>query len=105
MTELASWLAFPEERVLLPELNHRINNEFASAINVVSLAAARSGNEAVRAALTGVTELLHRYAEVHRALQMPQRDSRMDGLHIFARSAGLAPQDRVIDSPPETLRS
>ena len=30
------------ERVLLDEINHRINNEFAAAISVVSLAAARN---------------------------------------------------------------
>jgi hypothetical protein len=40
MTELASQLPFPEGSVLLHELNHRINNEFASAISAVSLAAA-----------------------------------------------------------------
>ncbi len=60
-----------EERLLLREITHRVNNEFASAIQVVSLAAARSGDRNVKAALTGVMEQLHNYARVHHALQMP----------------------------------
>jgi two-component sensor histidine kinase len=67
MTELAPQLPSPDERVLLHELNHRINNEFAAAISAVSVAAARSSDRAVKAALSGVGELLHRYADVHRA--------------------------------------
>jgi two-component sensor histidine kinase len=60
------------------ELTHRINNEFASAISVVSLAAARSGNREVKVVLTAVTERLHRYAQVHRALHMPEHRTRVD---------------------------
>ncbi len=72
MTESASPRHLPQEHTLLHELNHRVNNEFAAAISVVSLTAARSGNNDVKAALSGVTELLHQYADVHRALQMPE---------------------------------
>jgi two-component sensor histidine kinase len=78
MTEFASQRRLPQEQMLLHELNHRINNEFAAAISVVSLAAARSGNDEVKAALSGVTELLHQYADVHRALQMPESDTPVD---------------------------
>jgi two-component sensor histidine kinase len=66
------------EHVLLHELNHRINNEFAAAIGVVSAAAARSSDQKVKAALTGIRELLHRHADVHRALQMPEDDRPVD---------------------------
>jgi two-component sensor histidine kinase len=45
MTEVVSQQSLPAERVLLQELNHRINNEFASAIGAVSLAAAHSAND------------------------------------------------------------
>ncbi len=76
--ERSEYLALPEDAVLLFELNHRINNEFASAISVVSQAAARSSNNEVRLALTNVTELLHRYADVHRALQVPELDAKID---------------------------
>jgi two-component sensor histidine kinase len=78
MTSLPSQLPFPQEGVLLHELNHRINNEFCCAISVVSLAAARSSNKEVKAALTDVAELLHHYAEVHCALQMAEHGVRMD---------------------------
>jgi two-component sensor histidine kinase len=78
MTEMPGQLSWREERVLLYELNHRINNEFAAAIGIVSLAAARSGNENVKTALTAVTELLHNYAHVHRALQVPEHDTLFD---------------------------
>jgi two-component sensor histidine kinase len=44
----------------------------------VSAAAARSSNQDVKAALTGVRELLRRHADVHRALQMPVNDVPLD---------------------------
>jgi two-component sensor histidine kinase len=78
MTSPTSQLSLPQERVLLRELNHRISNEFCAAISVVSLAAARSSNKEVKAALTDVAELLDHYAEVHHALQMPEHGTRTD---------------------------
>src|SRR5262245_19002409 len=68
----------PQEQLLLHELNHRVGNEFCCAISVVSLAAARSSNKEVKAVLTEVAELLHHYAEVHHALQMPEHGIRTD---------------------------
>lgn len=78
MTKLATRQSFPEGQLLVHELTHRINNEIASMIGVVSLAAARSGNRDVAIALTGVTELLHHHADVYRALQMPEYRTRID---------------------------
>jgi AcrR family transcriptional regulator len=49
MTEQTAERPSPEERVLLHELNHRINNEFSVAISVASLAEARSGNDKLSA--------------------------------------------------------
>jgi two-component sensor histidine kinase len=66
------------EFLLLRELSHRINNEFASVINYVSLAASRSTNEDVKLALTGVADLLHRHADVQRALQIPTYSTVID---------------------------
>ena len=66
------------QAVLLHELNHRINNEYASAISAVSFAAAHSCNEEVKMVLSAVNELLHSYADVHRALQMPEVDRLID---------------------------
>jgi two-component sensor histidine kinase len=85
MTELARDKSGLDEKVLLHELNHRINNEFAAAISAVSLAAARSANGEVKAALTGVTELLHHYADVHRALEMPEDETLIDAAAYLAR--------------------
>src|SRR5262249_19850279 len=76
MTALPSQLPPPQEQLLLHELNHRIGNEFCCAISVVSLAAARSSDKEVKAVLTEVAELLHHYAEVHHALQMPEHGIR-----------------------------
>src|SRR5262245_6896450 len=78
MTALPSQLPPPQEQLLLHELNHRIGNEFCCAISVVSLAAARSSDKEVKAVLTEVAELLHHYAEVHHALQMPEHGIRTD---------------------------
>jgi two-component sensor histidine kinase len=66
------------ERLLLREITHRINNEFASAIQVVSFAAAKSADGNVKAALAGVMEQLHNYARVHHALQMPASNDDID---------------------------
>jgi two-component sensor histidine kinase len=59
------------DQLLLRELVHRVNNEFSSIINGISLAAARSSHREVRAALGQALEMLHSYADVHRALKMP----------------------------------
>jgi two-component sensor histidine kinase len=66
------------ERLLLREITHRINNEFASAIQVVSFTAARSPDQNVKAALAGVMEQLRNFARVHHALQMPASDDCID---------------------------
>jgi two-component sensor histidine kinase len=42
--EISAKLPISDEQVLLHELNHRVNNEFAAAIGVVSHVAARSSN-------------------------------------------------------------
>jgi two-component sensor histidine kinase len=71
MPETVPRLPVPEEPLLLDELNHRIVNEFASLIAVVSRAAAASGNDDVKRALSGVAQLLHHYAQLHRTLLPP----------------------------------
>jgi two-component sensor histidine kinase len=67
-----------EEHLLVGELTHRINNEFAAAIAVVSLAAARSPNDEVKSALAEVEGRLHSYAQVNRCLQIPSQDMVID---------------------------
>jgi two-component sensor histidine kinase len=113
MMKFSSALSIPDERVLLQELNHRINNEFFSAMNLVSLAAARSGSHEVKVVLNGVTDLLHQYAELHRSLQIPQDDTRIDAA-IYLRKLCLAIRrskldhmkiDLVLAAPPLVLQS
>src|SRR4029077_8466834 len=78
MTEAASRREIALERILLHELIHRINNEFSSLIGAVSRTAARSVNHEVKVALAHTIELLSHYAELHRALQMPEDDTHLD---------------------------
>ena len=68
----------PADDLLLKELSHRMNNEFASAIAVVSRAAARSENKEVKATLAAVSDRLLAYAFVHRVLQMPSDNTEID---------------------------
>jgi two-component sensor histidine kinase len=70
--------SFSDECLLLRELTHRIKNEYASAISIISLAAAHSANEEVKTALAAVEDRLQNYAQVHRALQMPEYGARID---------------------------
>jgi two-component sensor histidine kinase len=71
MTKHIAPLPDPDGSLLLRELNHRVNNELASAINTVSAKAVGSDDVAVKAALLDVADLLHGYADVHKALRMP----------------------------------
>jgi two-component sensor histidine kinase len=66
-----------EARLLLREFSHRINNEFTSAIGVISIAA-RSANDEAKVALAAVEDRLQNYALVHHALRMPEHTSRID---------------------------
>ena len=67
-----------EEQLLVGELTHRMNNEFAAAIAVVSLAAARSSNGEVKSALAVVQARLHSYVQVNHCLQMPSQGTIID---------------------------
>src|SRR3954468_12987507 len=71
MTKHIAPLPHPEGSLLLRELNHRVNNELTSAICTVSAKAVKSDDVAVKAALLVVVDLLHGYADVHKALRMP----------------------------------
>src|SRR6202165_5681722 len=64
---------YSTSEVLLREITHRVNNEFASAIQVASFAAAKSPARNVKAPLAGVMEQLHNYARGHHALQIDRK--------------------------------
>jgi len=66
------------EGLLLHEFYHRINNEFASAIGMLSLACTCAVDGEAKIALERVQQLLQSYAQVHHALQMPENRNRVD---------------------------
>jgi two-component sensor histidine kinase len=66
------------ENLLVREILHEVNNDFASAVRLVSLTAAQSSSgDAV--ALDVVGGRLKKSANVHHAAQMPMSDGRLEG--------------------------
>jgi len=78
-----------EGRTLLNELNHRIKNELASVINLVSFKAIWTDNVDAKEELSNVVDLLHQHVEVHSILTMPDRDALVDAGEQL-RKLGLA---------------
>lgn len=66
--------ALPASLNLVEEINHRVINEYAEAIAMLSIAAARAGGS-VRDTLRGVADRLRDHAEAHRALSAPAIDT------------------------------
>jgi two-component sensor histidine kinase len=88
--------SFSDDYLLVRELTHRINNEFASMIGLVSLAAARSTGDEVKSALDGVKALLYNHACVYRSLQMPTYSTVMgvsDYIRVLCQSIKRAKLD------------
>jgi two-component sensor histidine kinase len=73
------------ERILVRELTHRINNQLTSAINVVTAAAVRTDHLEAKAALGNVVELLQEQANVHRVLAIPEDDALVDAAQYLRR--------------------
>jgi two-component sensor histidine kinase len=69
--------------LLLRELNHRVSNELTSIICTISAKAVGSDDAAVKAALLDVVDLLHGYADAHRALRMPDPGRLTDAARYF----------------------
>src|ERR1043165_672460 len=67
-----------EGRTLLDELNHRIKNEFASIINLISHKVVWTDNVEAKEELGSVVDLLHQHVEVHNILTIPDRDALVD---------------------------
>lgn len=68
----------PPERLLLRELAHRIDNELAAAIDLVSAAASLCESSEARVALAAVSDRLQCYAQLHHSLQMPEYTTTID---------------------------
>ena len=84
------------EGVLLRELHHRVTNGVAFAINLVSAAAIRAEGAEAKGALSDVAELLHGYADVHRALGMPPGDTLIQTA-AYIRKLGCGMRRAVLD--------
>jgi two-component sensor histidine kinase len=78
-----------EGRTLLDELNHRIKNELASVINLVTFRAVWTDNADAKEELGNVVDLLHQHVQVHSILTMPDRDALVDAGEQL-RKLGLA---------------
>jgi two-component sensor histidine kinase len=66
------------EHLLLMELTHRMNIEFASAIAILALAAACSTHDEVKGALADVENRLRNYVQVNRLLEKPSHEAPID---------------------------
>ena len=66
------------ERTLVRELTHRVNNQLASAIDVVTAAAVRAEHPEAKIALGNIADLLQEQANVHRVLTIPEGDALVD---------------------------
>src|ERR1700692_3992254 len=85
MTTHIVQLPNPDGLLLLRELDHRVKNELTSAIYAVSAKAVESDSVAVKAALLDVVDFLHQWADVHRALHMPDRGRLTDAAKYLQR--------------------
>jgi two-component sensor histidine kinase len=78
-----------EGRTLLDELNHRIKNELASVINLVTFKAVWTDNVEAKEELSNVVDLLHQHVQLHSILTMPDGDALVDAGEQL-RKLGLA---------------
>jgi two-component sensor histidine kinase len=85
-----------EGRTLLDEFNHRIRNELASVINLVSFRAIWSDNIEAKEELGNVVDLLLQQLEVHRVLAMPESGALVDA-GDQCRKLGLAMSRSKLD--------
>jgi two-component sensor histidine kinase len=79
--------------LLLQEQSHRIGNEYAAAISMISLAAARTPAVVPQGVLRTVEERLHGFACVQQALQRPTLSDDVDvanSLKMLCRGLGAS---------------
>jgi two-component sensor histidine kinase len=96
MTRTPATELSPEESWLfLAELSHRINNEYAAAISMLSAAAARTTSEEARSALKDASARLHDCARVHRALRMPSEGTLVEACDCIREVCQSITQSRL----------
>lgn len=85
-------------RTLLDELNHRVKNEFASVINLVTFKAVWTDNVDAKEELSNIVDLLHQHVQVHSLLTMPDGDTLVDAgeqLRKLGSAIGRSRLDRM----------
>ena len=95
MIEHLAQLSNSDGSLLLRELDHRIKNELTSAICAVSAKAVQSDSVAVKAALLDVVDVLHQWADVHRALRMPEQGRLTDAAKYLQQLCFAATKYRL----------
>ena len=103
MAHSNSHLPALEGRTLLDELNHRIKNELASVINLVSFKAIWTDNVDTKEELSKVVDLLHHHVEVH-GLTMPDREASSTRANSSQACLGHVPmQTGPHEHPPSVV--
>jgi two-component sensor histidine kinase len=82
-------------RVLHEELTHRVTREFSAAIGTLSAAAARAQTDQARSELAAVQTSLENFARVHRALQIPEFRTTVDGCVYLEQLCGAISVSRL----------
>ena len=67
----ATRLPAADDRGVLRDLNRRMNDDLASAVDLIAAGAVLAENPEVKATLSSVVEVLRGYSDVHRALMLP----------------------------------
>jgi two-component sensor histidine kinase len=83
------------ERLLLNEFTHRVNNELAAAIGMVSTAIARASCEEVRGTLDRIRRSLENFARVQHLLRVPDLHTRIDGCAYLRVLCGAISASRL----------
>jgi two-component sensor histidine kinase len=77
------------------ELTHRIGNEYASVIGLVSMATGRSRSAEVKQELSYVLNALHGYARVHSALAIPSHQDDISVVHYLRELCDAIGESRL----------
>ena len=100
MTNTNAAVAHPpdlNERTLVRELTHRIDNQLASAINEVTAAAVRAEHPETKVALGNVVELLQEQANVHRVPAIPEGDALVDAAQYLRKLCLATTRSRLLE--------
>lgn len=82
-------------RLLMRELLHRVNNEFAAAVGLISRTTSCAVGTEAKRALGVVAECIHAQARLNRALQMPDSEDVIDAAEYFSELCAALVEARL----------